>query len=113
MVSPGWFKKVKDFTKKVYNKAKPVVKKIAKIGNQVLEKLKPAVDVITDFVPYGDVVDKVYDGVQTGFKYADKFVNGNESKAGVNNNIKTNNLIASRPKGIDRFRPSGFGPKSN
>ena len=72
MGAPGWLKKINDFGNKVVDGAK----KVFNTTGKVMDKLKPVVDVVTDFIPgVGDTVDKVYDGVRKAVDVGEKVTN--------------------------------------
>lgn len=103
MARPGFFKRVKNFFNKVKNKIKPIVKKVINVVPKVMDKLAPVVDVATKFIPYGDVVDKVYDGVQKGFEITNKFVNKGSRE--FRNQINEGRQAIQRAS--ERFRGAG------
>ena len=85
-------KKVKMFAEKLATKTAGFVKK----GSKIIKKIKPVVDVVTDFIPYGDTIDKAID---IGVKVADKFGNvledagrGKNVMKSIKNNVSRNDI---------------------
>lgn len=104
----GKFKNLKELGKKITTKVGGFLNKAGKF----MDKVKPIVDVVTDFIPNGDKIDEVYDMVTDWTKKGAKVVEK------VSSNYKSikppENLPKSKP--IPYKTPSGdvsFGTWDN
>lgn len=84
--APGKLKNVKNLWNRIKEKGGAILNKVS----NVMKKLKPVVDTVTDFVPgIGDKIDKVYDIVQQGADVGGKLLTNQESRDKAKQLLKT------------------------